>query len=220
MSRSVNVSRFLISTAALAGVLFICAGRLNLPVMWEYLGVYWGLGMTLAMIADVYLDAERREPGPGAIDPVSRPAASLLFLATVAVSALDAGRFHWSHAFLWSVQFSSLVAFTLAWVVQTWAMSANPFFSSAIRIQPERGHRVVTQGPYRFIRHPGYLAMASTMPSTALALGSLVALIPALLYSTLILWRLRQEDRFLREKLVGYSDYAAAVRQRLIPGVW
>jgi protein-S-isoprenylcysteine O-methyltransferase Ste14 len=150
----------------------------------------------------------------------SRPAASFLFLATVAVSALDAGRFHWSHVAPWTVRFTALFAFMLASAVQTWAISANPFFSSAICIQSERGHRVMTSGPYRFVRHPGYLAMVISMPATALALGSLISLIPALLYSILILWRLRQEDRSLREKLVGYSDYAAAVRQRLIPGVW
>jgi hypothetical protein len=60
-------------------------------MMWEHLGVYWGLGFPASLIADVSLDAEQRQPGTGAIDPVSRPAASFLFLATVAVSALDAG---------------------------------------------------------------------------------------------------------------------------------
>jgi protein-S-isoprenylcysteine O-methyltransferase Ste14 len=197
-----------------------CAGTVRLPMMWIYLGVYWGLGFPPALIADVSLDAERRQPGTGGIDPVSRPAASFLFLATVAVSALDAGRFHWSHAVPWSVQFSSLVAFTFAWGLQAWAMSANPFFSSAIRIQSERGHRVMTSGPYRFVRHPGYLAMVISMPATALALGSFVALIPALLYSGLILWRSMGEDEFLRGNLPGYSSYAQTVRHGLIPGIW
>jgi protein-S-isoprenylcysteine O-methyltransferase Ste14 len=220
VNRTTPLTRFLISTLSLAGLMFACAGRINLPLIWAYLGIYSSFGLTTVVSTDASLDAERRQPGAGGIGAISRPAASFLFLATVAVGSLDVGRFHWSRAFPWSVQFSSLVALTLAWIVQTWAMSANPLFSSAIRIQSERDHRVITGGPYHFIRHPGYLAMASTMPSTALALGSLVALIPALLYSILILWRLRQEDRFLREKLVGYSDYAAAVRQRLIPGVW
>lgn len=214
------MTRFLISTLALAGLIFACAGRLDLPMMWEYLGVYWCLGLPAALLADVHLDAERRQPGSGGIDPVSRPAATLLFLTTVAVAALDAGRFHWSPKLPWHVQAASLVAFMLARAVQTWAISVNPFFSSAVRIQSERGHRVVNHGPYRFIRHPGYLAMAISMPTTALALGSVLALIPAFSYSALILWRLQREDRFLRENLAGYPEYTCAVRHRLIPGLW
>jgi protein-S-isoprenylcysteine O-methyltransferase Ste14 len=208
------------STLILAGLMIACAGTVGLPMMWIYLGVYWGLGFPAALIAGVSLDAERRQPGPGGIDPISRPVASFLFLATIAVALLDTGRFHWSHAVPWSVQFFSLVVFTLAWVVQTWTMSANPFFSSAIRIQPGRGHRVVTQGPYRVIRHPGYLVMGMSMPATALALGSLVALIPALSYSALILWRTSREDIFLKDELEGYSRYTKKVQYRLIPGLW
>lgn len=212
--------RFVFSTLTLAGLMLACAGTVRLPMMWIYLGVYWGLGFPAALIADVSLDAERRQPGPRAIDPVSRPAASLLFVATVAIASLDAGRFHWSGTFPWAIEFDALIVFVLASAVQNWAMSANPFFSTAIRIQSERNHRVMTGGPYRFIRHPGYLAMATTMPATALALGSFVALIPALLYSSLILWRLVEEDQFLRENLPDYPRYTGTVRRRLIPGLW
>jgi protein-S-isoprenylcysteine O-methyltransferase Ste14 len=193
---------------------------MDLPMIWAYLGIYWAFGLTAAVSTDASLDAERRQPGPGGIGAVSRPAASFLFLATLAVASLDVGRFHWSLAVPWSVQFSSLVALTLAWALQTWALVANPFFSSAIRIQPERAHRVIASGPYRFIRHPGYLAMTIIMPATALPLGSLVALILALSYSALILWRTSREDRFLRGELQGYSRYTGEVRYRLIPGIW
>jgi protein-S-isoprenylcysteine O-methyltransferase Ste14 len=58
------------------------------------------------------------------------------------------------------------------------------------------------------------------MPATALALGSMTAMIPALGYSGLILWRTRKEDEFLAEHLAGYAEYAAQVRYRLIPGFW
>lgn len=78
----------------------------------------------------------------------------------------------------------------------------------------------MTSGPYRLIRHPGYLAMAILMPATALALGSTVALIPAFCYSSLILWRTRREDRFLTDQLAGYAEYRIKVRDRLIPGLW
>jgi protein-S-isoprenylcysteine O-methyltransferase Ste14 len=208
------------STLALAGLMLACAGTVRLPMMWEYLGVYGGLAFPAALTADVSLDSERRQPGPGGIDPASRPAASLLFLASMAAASLDAGRYHWSGTIPWVVRFDALIVFLLAWAVQNWAMSANPFFSTAIRIQHERGHRVMTSGPYRFVRHPGYLAMAISMPATALALGSLVALIPALSYLAVMLWRTNWEDQFLRGELEGYSRYAVKVRYRLIPGLW
>ncbi|MGH9438152.1 MAG: methyltransferase family protein, partial [Terriglobia bacterium] len=87
-------------------------------------------------------------------------------------------------------------------------------------IQTDRGHQLVTRGPYRLVRHPGYLAMAFIMPATAIALGSFISLIPALSYSVLILWRMAREDRFLKTTLEGYVDYTTKVRSRIIPGLW
>jgi protein-S-isoprenylcysteine O-methyltransferase Ste14 len=220
MSRNQPLLRWLISALVLAGILVACAGTLRYPMGWLYLAAYWGLSLPYALIVEESLDAERRKPGPGAMDSVSRPAATFLFLATVAVAALDAGRFHWSGSISWTVQLTSLFVSMVGTAVQIGAMGSNPFFSTAIRIQPERGHRVINTGPYRFIRHPGYLAMMITMPATALALGSYVALLPAACYSALILGRMHREDRFLRENLAGYCQYTRAVRHRLIPGLW
>jgi protein-S-isoprenylcysteine O-methyltransferase Ste14 len=220
MSRNQPLLRWLISALVLAGILVACAGTLRYPMGWLYLAAYWGLSLPYALIVEESLDAERRKPGPGAMDSVSRPAASFLFLATVAVAALDAGRFHWSGSISWTIQLTSLFVSMVGTAVQIGAMGSNPFFSTAIRIQTERGHRVINTGPYRFIRHPGYLAMMITMPATALALGSYVALLPAACYSALILGRMHREDRFLRENLAGYCQYTRAVRHRLIPGLW
>lgn len=108
----------------------------------------------------------------------------------------------------------------LAMALQTWAMAVNPFFSSVIRLQSDRGHHVITRGPYRFVRHPGYFAMLAIMPATAVALGSLAALAPAILYDALILRRTLKEDEFLVKNLSGYCDYATRVSQGLIPGLW
>lgn len=98
--------------------MFACAGRVNLPMMWAYLGACCGLGLLSAVIGHVSLDAERRKPGPGTIDSASRPDASLLFLATVVVAALDTGRFHWSRAITWPVECSALLVFVLASALQ------------------------------------------------------------------------------------------------------
>jgi protein-S-isoprenylcysteine O-methyltransferase Ste14 len=220
MSRAVPLGRWLLSTSVLAGMLFLCAGRISVPMLQAYFAAFAGMGFAAVLIADPSEDGERRGPGATAIDPVSRPLTSLLFISTVAIAALDAGRFHWTKGVSERTQIVALAVLISAAGLQVWAMAVNPFFSTAIRIQPERGHVLVSSGPYRFIRHPGYLAMMIIMPATALALGSLTTIIPALAYSGLILWRAKREDEFLTEQLAGYTDYALQVPYRLIPRFW
>ncbi|MGH9400704.1 MAG: methyltransferase family protein [Terriglobia bacterium] len=185
-----------------------------------YLVIFAGLGLVTALVADPSQDRERRKPGPAEINASSRLIASFLFFATVLVAALDASRFHWVERVRGATQIAALAVLILAAGLQVWAMITNPFFSSAIRIQAELGHELIARGPYRFIRHPGYLAMTIIMPATALAIGSLTATLPALCYSVLILSRARSEDEFLAVRLAGYAEYAARVRYRLIPTLW
>ena len=217
MTRTMPLARWFLSTSVLAGILFLCAGGMNNPMLNIYLAVYAGAGLVVAIVADRSLDGERRDPGRGAIDSGSRVGASLLFLATMIVAALDTGRFHWTQDIGTASQLAALAVLLLAEGLEILAMAVNPFFSTAIRIQTERGHRIINRGPYRYIRHPGYLAMAIAMPATAIALGSTVALIPALGYSILILRRMLKEDGFLSASLPGYSRMT---RYRLIPGLW
>ncbi len=199
-------------------MLILCAGGMN-GAMKAYLLVFAGTGLATALVTDTSQDNERRKPGPEEAYPNSRRGATALFLVTVIVAALDDGRFHWT-ALSGSTQILALLVLILAAALQVWTMIANPFFSTAIEIQTERGHQLVTRGPYRFIRHPGYLAMLIITPASALALGSLMALIPAIGYSGLILWRTKREDEFLAERLARYAAYAAQIRYRLVPGFW
>lgn len=208
------------STAVLAGLLLVCAGRTNIPMLRTYIAIFAGMGLVPALATDSSLDRERRKPGPASVDFGSRLGASVFFLATVIVAALDAGRFHWTHGITLPEKVAAVIVLVFAAGLQVWAMAVNPFFSTAIRIQAERGHQLVVCGPYRFIRHPGYLAMMIIMPATAVAFGSVTALIPALCYSALILHRTVREDRFLAEELQGYAGYREAVCSRLIPGIW
>ena len=99
-------------------------------------------------------------------------------------------------------------------------MIVNPFFSPALRIQTERGHSVITCGPYRIVRHPGYLAMLIAVPVSALTVGSWLALIPAFGFIAVIVRRTALEDRYLRQELPGYLSYAKSVRYRLVLGLW
>jgi protein-S-isoprenylcysteine O-methyltransferase Ste14 len=97
---------------------------------------------------------------------------------------------------------------------------ANPFFSAVVRIQRERGHRVVSRGPYAFVRHPGYAGPLLAHVCLPLALGSLWGLLPALAGCACLVLRIGFEEGVLRAELAGYAEYAQRVRWRLLPYVW
>jgi protein-S-isoprenylcysteine O-methyltransferase Ste14 len=101
-----------------------------------------------------------------------------------------------------------------------WASTVNRFFSPVVRIQTERGHHVVTDGPYRYARHPGYAGAILGVPCTALALGSWWALVPAAAFVLAVLRRITIEDQYLKDNLPGYPEYAEKVRHRVVPGLW
>src|SRR5437016_4917320 len=101
------------------------------------------------------------------------------------------------------------------------AMRVNRFFSSVIRIQTDRGQRVVTTGPYAFVRHPGYTAGILVIVASGPALGSWLAAALVVIFSLpFLLYRTTTEDQILQVELAGYSDYATRVRWRLLPGIW
>jgi len=102
----------------------------------------------------------------------------------------------------------------------TWAASENRFASSALRIQSERGHHVITSGPYGLVRHPSYLAALLLFPTSGMALGSWLAAAWGMLFIPLLLWGTAKEDRFLADELPDYAAYAKRVRYRILPGVW
>ena len=131
---------------------------------------------------------------PGLTEERSRPleqvtttgrfAAALSFLVTLVLAALDVGRLHRFDSVSGKVRMGSLLLFAGATTLQLWAMVVNPYFSPEIRLQSTRGHRLVTCGPYRFLRHPGYLAMLTSVPASALAIGSWLALAPPLHFAS------------------------------------
>jgi protein-S-isoprenylcysteine O-methyltransferase Ste14 len=140
-------------------------------------------------------------------------------LAMPIVAALDDGRFHWFHLPWWGCVLG-YVLLTVGMVGVTWAESVNKFFEPSVRIQTDRGHRVIDGGPYAFVRHPGYVSGFFVFIGMPLCLGSLWALIPAVLLCLLLVVRTVWEDQTLRKELVGYEEYAKRVRFRLFPGVW
>jgi protein-S-isoprenylcysteine O-methyltransferase Ste14 len=139
--------------------------------------------------------------------------------AIVPVAALDDGRFQWSDLPWWVCA----VGYALLLVgvgITTWAEAVNKFFEPTVRIQTERGHKVIDTGPYAIVRHPGYVGGFFTAAGMALSLGSLWALVPAGLASALLVLRTQWEDQTLQAELPGYKEYTGRVRYKLIPGAW
>ena len=217
--------QWIIVTAMLGTVLFASAGRLDLPMFWAYLAVHSGaqLAMALAVFRrDRDLLDERQKPGEGAKawDRVVLRVYLLFTLALFVVAGLDVGQFHWSDTVPFWARLMALPGFALSFAFSIWAMVVNSFYSRLVRIQRDRGQFVVTDGPYRFVRHPSYVGSMVSWLCAALALGSWLALVPVALIAATIAVRTALEDRTLQEELPGYREYARRVRYRLLPGVW
>jgi len=205
-------------------LLFAPAGRLDWVAGWLYLGIV----MTNVTINYAYLRLRNPEliqhrmrygKGTKTWDKVWAGLFTPVFLAVYVIAGLDAGRYGWSAMphWMWPV---GLALFLLGTALFTWSMGANPFFERTVRIQSERGHRVIDAGPYRFVRHPGYIGFLGWIVSAPLLLASWWAFIPSMLSAVGLIIRTALEDRTLREELPGYAEYARRVRFRLIPGVW
>jgi len=205
-------------------LLFLLAGRWNWFEGWAFIGIGTlgqGISALCVRFKNPGLLSKRGEMGKGtkAWDKFVLGAFGVAYLAILTVGALDA-RHEWSvmAGWLWGV---GVVLYLFFVIVVTWAMCVNPFFEKTVRIQSERGHRVIDSGPYRVIRHPGYLGSSVGFTlGTPLVLASWWALVPAFAGVVCLVIRTMLEDRALRRELPGYEAYAQRVRYRLVPGIW
>jgi protein-S-isoprenylcysteine O-methyltransferase Ste14 len=210
-----------IQTLLIAAILFIASGRLDWGWAWAYLGVGVGILVINSLVLSPELIAERGQVKEDTKDWDRVLAIFIIIptLGTLIVAGLDE-RYGWSPQLDWAIQVVALVFFALAQGLFSWAMASNKFFSGTVRIQEERGHAVASGGPYRYVRHPGYVGYIASWFATSLTLGSLWALIPAGLVMCLMVVRTALEDKTLLEELDGYQDYAKQVRYRLLSGIW
>jgi protein-S-isoprenylcysteine O-methyltransferase Ste14 len=208
---------------AMAAVLFGAAGTLAVPMFWAYLVLFAVLCLTASAV--VYLLSpdlvkERVRPGEGEQDRVTVRALNLLMFVQLLLAGVDVGRLHWSATVPLALQILGLIGFAAGMGITTWAMLVNRFFSRAVRLQPDRGQQVVTSGPYRLVRHPGYSGGLLLLMSAGFALGSWIAMAPMLLMLPLMVRRTLIEERMLARALPGYANYMQRVRSRIVPGMW
>jgi protein-S-isoprenylcysteine O-methyltransferase Ste14 len=136
------------------------------------------------------------------------------------VAGLDSGRFGWTGDVPVGITVAGATLMFVGQALFAVAKRENVFFSSTVRIQTERGHRVCDKGLYRLVRHPGYLGMLMSLLAFPLVMNSYWAFVPAGIAATLLAVRTILEDRFLIEELPGYKDYANTTRWKLFPGLF
>ena len=208
----------------LIAVTFIIAGRLDYWQGW----VFNGLNIFFILVTYVVLKdrkdliRERLKPGEGMKkwDRVYFAVSTPLFFVMLIISILDAGRFYWKPTVPLLIIFSGILLYSIGQIIVIWAKKTNKFFSSVVRIQTDRKHTVCTDGPYRFVRHPGYSGGLLFTIATPFVFGSFWGCIPALITMIFIGGRTYMEDKTLKKELRGYKDYAQKVKYKLIPFIW
>jgi protein-S-isoprenylcysteine O-methyltransferase Ste14 len=146
-------------------------------------------------------------------------AAGVMPLSSWIVAGLDV-RFGWTGSVPLAYHLCGLFGSIAGYGLFLWAMISNAYFAEGVRIQEERGHTVATEGPYRYVRHPGYSGAILSQLSTPFLLGSFWAMIPSVASAGFYILRTYLEDATLTEELPGYLEYTQVTRFRLLPGIW
>ena len=206
-----GVRRRILQVAAIPAVpaLVLFAGTGTLSWLWAW--IYLGLTL-LGIVATAVLmrDWDKVVGGLWAL---------CYFFAVPLVAGLDI-RLGWVSQLAIAWHAVGIVVFAAGFALTTWSMHENRYFATIVRVQEDRGHTVCSTGPYRIVRHPGYVCAILQSLAVPVILGSPWALIPGAVAAALMTLRTALEDRALRHELAGYDDYAKITRCRLIPKIW
>ncbi|MGE0750570.1 MAG: isoprenylcysteine carboxylmethyltransferase family protein [Variibacter sp.] len=224
MSRPVAVAYAIGLPLALLALVFLPVGRLDWSPGWFFvvvLIVVYGISaLVLWRVNPVIFRARSRlQPGTERWDRILLALMLPAMVAEIPLATLDAGRMFWSFVPFPVIVFGYILI-AAGIVLGAWAQAVNRFFEPGVRIQRERGQHVITSGPYKLVRHPGYVSAIVIFVGVPLSLASWWALIPAAFASAILILRTSWEDALLRAELVGYADYARHIRFRLVPGIW
>ena len=219
------VSKAVLSKAMFGVILFLSAGTMNWLMGWIYLALYLLFDIATALLVaprhpDLLIERTKLGTNVKAWDKILvRLAAGYGPFAIWIVSGLQY-RYSWLPEIPMLWQWIAAGVTAVGFAIVAWAMGANAFFVVTARLQPERGQTVASGGPYRIVRHPGYLGASIFNLTTALMLGSVWALIPGVITVGLFVLRTSLEDKMLQAELVGYQEYTHKTRWRLLPGIW
>lgn len=217
------IVKFIAIYIILALALFLPAGTIFWLQGWIYIALLIVFSTSYIMYLKKndlgLLKARTESKATESWDKIVTGFASVFFLAMFIVPGFDAVRFQWSTVpfYINLIGFAGMV---LSLILFFMVSRENSYLSRVVEIQEKRGHKVITTGPYRIVRHPMYLAIILLFLSQCLALGSLYSLIPLVGLIVTIVIRTILEDKLLHEQLEGYKEYAQKTRYKIIPGIW
>ncbi len=216
-----RIIQTILSLVLQGGLLFLCAWS----VRWIWAWIFMATGLFILIInlfvlpIEVIEERGRKKENVKNWDKVLTKLTVIPLLGIYILAGFDY-RLHWTQGWPFAIHIVGLALYFISSMIFTWSMVSNRFFSTMVRIQSERGHTVSSGGPYRFVRHPGYVGFIFMSLVTPLALGSVYALIASGAVAVLFFIRTAMEDRTLHQELAGYDEYAKKVKYRLLPGVW
>jgi protein-S-isoprenylcysteine O-methyltransferase Ste14 len=208
----------------LAVMLFLAAGTLNWIAGWAMVIIMAGwVAATAVVVIPRYpeLLAERMGPKKGAKtwDTALIGVYGVAMMIMWIVAGLDF-RNNWPNGIGLGAPVLAMLIVIAAYALVVWATGTNAFFSQVVRIQTERGHTVISSGPYHYVRHPAYVGMILVVLAAPIMLSSWWALLPGIVSALVVIVRTSLEDKTLRAELPGYEDYTQHTHYRLVPGLW
>ncbi len=205
-------------------VYFLSAGALNITRVWLYIAIYiFGSALIgiLLMRKSISLLNDRGEIKEGT-KFTDKIIITLYFVFAIIITPLVAGfDCRYNNQFLpFYFFYIGVLFYLLSAVFSIWPMYYNPFFEGTVRIQKDKNHKVIKSGPYKIIRHPGYLGMFLGSFPIPFAFGSKLSFYPVGIMLVLVIIRTYYEDKILRKELSGYIEYCEEVKYRLLPFIW
>lgn len=210
----------ILSLLAIWLLIFLPAGTVRCWQAWVFLAVASGCGwLTFAYFWRKDRGLLERRMRIAEKEPAQKIIVTLLYslIATIVVISARDHRMHWSADLPLLAVFGDVLVVTGSYVYFL-VFRENSFAGSTIQIAADQ--RVISTGPYAVVRHPLYVGLLISVTGIPLALGSYWSLLLVVPILALIVWRLQNEEAFLLKNLPGYAQYRAAVRWRLIPGLF
>jgi protein-S-isoprenylcysteine O-methyltransferase Ste14 len=219
------IVRIVLGILFFSAFFFGTAGTWNWPEAWLLIAIQFAVSIAMSIWLLQYNPELMRDrltfmkKSAKGWDKIFIIATIPLFLGLLIIPGLDAVRFQWS-SLPFEVKIIGFIVMAAGWFLIFLVMKENTYLSRVVEIQEDKGHTVVTTGPYKVVRHPMYAGVIAIIFAIPLALGSVYGLFLALLMSIAFFIRTNLEDRTLREELPGYKEYVQKTKYRLLPGIW